>query len=116
MGSISKNFDRLGNRLSDRVGDLRSSVSHTLDDLGDRAAKMNRHEGSITSRLENLTSALPSSTWLALAGGALAGSIVLKAFHKNHASMFIGGFAPTFLLLGIYNKLVKVHGSDRFSR
>ena len=115
MGTLSKNFDRFGNQISDRVGDLRSNVSHKLDDLGDKASAMNRHEGSLTSRLENLTSALPSSTWLALAGGAIVGSIVLKAFGKSHASMFVGGFAPTFLLIGVYNKLVKLHGSDRFS-
>jgi hypothetical protein len=115
MGTLSKNFDRFGNRIGDRVGDLRSSVSHKLEDLGDKAASLNRHEGSVTSRLENLTSALPSSTWLALAGTSIVGSIVLKAFGKSHAALFVGGLAPTFLLIGVYNKLVKLHGSDRFS-
>ena len=115
MGTLSKNLDRFGHQIGDRVGDLRSSVSDKLDDLSSKASATNRHEGELTSRLENLTAALPSSTWLALAGGALAGSIVLKAFGKSHAAMFIGDFAPVFMLIGVYNKLVKLHGSDRFS-
>jgi hypothetical protein len=28
-------------------------------------------------------------------------------------ALFVGHWAPTFLLLGIYNKLVKLLGSDR---
>jgi hypothetical protein len=31
---------------------------------------------------------------------------------KSHAALFVGQWAPTFLLLGIYNKLVKLHGSE----
>jgi hypothetical protein len=30
--------------------------------------------------------------------------------HKN--STFVGQWAPTFLILGLYNKLVKVAGSE----
>ena len=104
MGTLSKNFDRLGHE----IGSLRSN-------LADKAASMNRHEGTVTSRMENLTSALPSSTWLALAGGALVGAVALKAFRKNHTALFISGLAPTFLMIGLYNKLVKLHGSDRLS-
>jgi hypothetical protein len=104
MGTLSKNFDRFGRE----IGSLRSTVV-------EKAASLNRHEGTVTSRMENLTSALPSSTWLVLAGGSLVGAIVLKAFRKNHTALFISGLAPTFLMIGLYNKLVKLHGSDRFS-
>jgi len=31
----------------------------------------------------------------------------------KHRSQFNGQWAPSFLLLGIYNKLVKVAGSDK---
>jgi hypothetical protein len=32
---------------------------------------------------------------------------------KKEASLFVGQWAPTFLILGLYNKLVKIAGSDR---
>jgi hypothetical protein len=39
---------------------------------------------------------------------------VLQATGKRHASLFVGQWAPAFLLLGVYNKLVKQLGSDRY--
>ena len=115
MGSLSKNFDRFGRGVGSRVGELRSNVREKLEDLGDRVGSMNREEGAFTSRIENLTAALPSSTWLALAGASIIGSIVLKAMDKDKAANFVGEWVPTFLLIGIYNKLVKLHGSSRES-
>jgi hypothetical protein len=32
---------------------------------------------------------------------------------RKQNALFVGQWAPTFLLLGIYNKLVKQFGSDR---
>jgi hypothetical protein len=45
----------------------------------------------------------------------------MPATNKKQASIFVGQGAAPFLLLGIYNKLVKQHGSDvnresRFTR
>jgi hypothetical protein len=35
---------------------------------------------------------------------------------KEHASTFVGQWAPTFLILGLYNKLVKQLGADHTDR
>jgi hypothetical protein len=40
-------------------------------------------------------------------------SAALQLGGKQHASVFVGQWAPSFLLLGVYNKLVKQLGSDR---
>jgi hypothetical protein len=32
---------------------------------------------------------------------------------KNHASLFVGDWVAPLLLFGVYNKIVKVQGSDR---
>ncbi|TWT97446.1 hypothetical protein Pla100_26000 [Neorhodopirellula pilleata] len=32
--------------------------------------------------------------------------------NEKQKALFVGNWAPTFLLLGIYNKMVKLHGSD----
>jgi hypothetical protein len=42
----------------------------------------------------------------------MAVSVGFQAAGKKHAALFVGQWAAPFLLLGIYNKLVKIHGSD----
>jgi len=69
-------------------------------------------EDQFTAAIEKTTSKIPTSTYLVLALGAMAVSATLQAFNKKHESMFVGQWAAPFLLLGIYNKLVKQHGSD----
>jgi hypothetical protein len=38
---------------------------------------------------------------------------MLKLLGREHVSLFVGQWAPTLLILGLYNKLVKQLGSDR---
>lgn len=69
-------------------------------------------EGTVARAIEQQTAKLPSDTFLWIAGGAIAGSLTLKLLGRNHESLFVGQWVPTFLILGLYNKLVKVAGSD----
>jgi hypothetical protein len=69
-------------------------------------------EDQFTAAIEKSTSRIPTSAYLVLALGAMAVSAGLQAWNKKHESLFIGQWAAPFLLLGIYNKLVKQHGSD----
>lgn len=69
-------------------------------------------EGPIARAIEQQTAKLPSDTFLWLAGGSIAASLALKLAGQDHKALFVGQWAPTFLLLGIYNKIVKVAGSD----
>jgi hypothetical protein len=43
-------------------------------------------------------------------------SAIFKASGKDHAALFVGQWAAPFLLLGVYNKMVKQHGSDADSQ
>ena len=43
---------------------------------------------------------------------AIGVSATLQMMGKQSASVFVGQWAPTLLILGLYNKLVKQHGSD----
>lgn len=70
-------------------------------------------EGPIAKSIEQQTARLPSDTFLWLALGSILISLTFQATGKARNSLFVGQWAPTFLLLGIYNKLVKQHGSDR---
>lgn len=69
-------------------------------------------EGRVAKSIEQQTAKLPSDLFLWAAGGAIIGSLVLKSQKRDTDALFVGQWAPTFLLLGIYNKLVKLHGSD----
>ena len=73
-----------------------------------------RHsEGAVARGIEHYTAQLPSDVFLWAAGASILGSLTLMASGNRHGSLFVGQWAPTFLLLGIYNKIVKVAGSDR---
>jgi hypothetical protein len=70
-------------------------------------------EGPVARQIEHYTAQVPSDVFLWAAGGSILGSLALMASGNRHGSLFVGQWAPTFLLLGLYNKIVKVAGSDR---
>ena len=72
-------------------------------------------EGTMARRIEEQTAKLPSDTFLWAAIGAIGAAAVMQATNKKHASLFIGQWVAPLLLFGVYNKIVKVAGSDRFS-
>lgn len=69
-------------------------------------------EDQLTAAIEKYSSQTPSSVFLGLALGSMAISAGLHLANKKHEAQFVGQWAAPFLLLGIYNKLVKQHGSD----
>jgi hypothetical protein len=69
-------------------------------------------EGTLTKAMETQTAKLPSTTFLWAAFGSIGASLALQMMGKKEESLFVGQWAPTFLLLGVYNKLVKVMGSE----
>jgi hypothetical protein len=79
----------------------------------ERARRRNAMEGRTTKNIERVTAAIPSSTWLVLAGGTIAGALTLKLLGRDQTANFVGEWVPTILMLGMYNKVVKLMGSDR---
>ena len=69
-------------------------------------------EGPVARAIEQRTAKLPSDTFLWAAGASILTSLTLKMMRKDEGALFVGQWAPMFLLLGIYNKLVKQLGSD----
>lgn len=70
-------------------------------------------EGPVARAIENQTARIPSDAFLWAAIGSMATSATLHLMGNKQASVFVGQWAPTFLILGLYNKLVKQLGSDR---
>lgn len=71
-------------------------------------------EGPVAHAIEQQTAKLPSDTFLWLAGGSIAASLTFKMLGKDKEALFVGQWAPTFLILGLYNKIVKVAGTDQY--
>jgi hypothetical protein len=87
------------------VGITRSSHMRTVTPPEHR-------EGIVAKTIEQQTAKLPSDISLWLAGGAIIGSLILKVNGREKDALFVGQWPAPFLLLGVYNKLVKLHGSD----
>jgi hypothetical protein len=68
--------------------------------------------GRLARAFEEQTAKLPADTFLWAAVASMGVSAALQLTGKRQASLFVGQWAPAFLLLGIYNKLVKEFGFD----
>ena len=83
-------------------------------------------EGKATRAIEKRTSRAPSGVYLALAIGSMVASAAIMITDRGRRGRrmfvrrsqtglanFVGQWAPTLLIMGLYNKLVKQLGSDR---
>lgn len=75
-------------------------------------AEPHEGEGYVARIIEEQTAKIPSDFFLWAAGGSIAASLALKLTGDDRNAVFVGQWAPTFLILGLYNKLVKLHGSE----
>jgi hypothetical protein len=73
-------------------------------------------EDKVTSWVESYSAQLPSSCYLIAAAASIVASLTAKLQRKNHNALFCGQWVAPFLLLGIYNKMVKQDGSDATSK
>jgi hypothetical protein len=85
----------------------------TMEAAEDKLGARSGMEGHVTKRIETATAGIPSLVFLIAAGGAVAGSLTLKIMGRDGAANFVGQWVPTLLMLGLYNKIVKVVGSER---
>jgi hypothetical protein len=73
-------------------------------------------EGEVATMLEHQTAKIPSDVYLWTAVGTMALSLGLIFARKKHLSLFFGQWAPSILIIGLYNKLVKVQGHDQINK
>lgn len=78
-----------------------------------RSEAQQHSEGPVARTIEQQTAKLPSDLFLWASLGSMALSLGLYMTGRKHDSMFFGQWAPSLLIMGLYNKIVKVAGSDR---
>jgi len=91
----------------------------------EKSQKESHKEGPVARAIEEQTAKLPSDIFLWAAGASILVSLGFQLFGSRRglldrlrparapAATFVGMWAPTLLMLGLYNKIVKVAGSDR---
>ena len=67
-------------------------------------------EDQFTKAIERYTGAIPSSAYLALAVGSMLLSLAFQLGGRGKWGNFIAQWAPALLIIGVYNKLVKLEG------
>ncbi len=92
-----------------------SEIKSKGEELKSKADQFNpeHKEGPVATAIEDYTSRLPSDTFLWAALGSMAVSATFKILGREKDALFIGQWAPSFLLLGLYNKLVKMEGFEK---
>jgi len=65
------------------------------------------YEGRTTEAVERKTAKVPSLVYLGLAVGSMAASAALMVTGRRHLANFVGQWAPSILVIGLYNKLAK---------
>ena len=70
-------------------------------------------EGPVARAIESETARAPSDWFLWAALGAMAAAAAFQLREQKQWSLFLGQWAAPLLVFGLYNKLVKVAGSDR---
>ncbi|MHA3774388.1 hypothetical protein ACXR0O_22915 [Verrucomicrobiota bacterium sgz303538] len=64
------------------------------------------------SLIERQTAKFPTDTFLWAAGGSILLSLILKSRGRDKDALFVGQWAPTFVLLSLVSKLAKQFGGD----
>lgn len=102
------------------TSDIKSGASQVVENVKGKLAGMSsasepeaHAEGKVALKIEQQTAKLPSDFFLWAAFSSIGASAFLQLTGRREQSNFVGQWAPTFLILGLYNKLVKVMGSDR---
>jgi hypothetical protein len=75
-----------------------------------------QQEGPVARGIERQTSKIPSDVFLWAGLGSIAISAGFFFAGRKQVGNFIGQWVPTFLLLGVYNKIVKVAGHDKYQQ
>lgn len=71
-----------------------------------------QREGTLSRSIEQQTAKIPSDVFLWGALAVTAVAIVCEVTDRKEKANFFGHWVPAILTLGVYNKLVKLRGSD----
>lgn len=85
----------------------------TTVDLTRSAQSRSPIEGDIAQRIEQQAARVPTISYVGLALASMVTSAVLAVYTERRLlANIVGMWAPSFLLMGIYNKLVRLESEE----
>jgi len=113
---VSEKVSNVAGQVSDKVTtaahDAMDSARGMVQDQPITTPRPEHREGVVARTLEMQTAKIPSDAWLWAAFGSIGLSLAFELSGREKTANFIGHWAPTFLIFGLYNKMVKLQGSD----
>jgi hypothetical protein len=99
-GFCNSGINDLINYMEDRMEEMKQDEQERVENV---------HEGRMTRAVETQTAKIPSISFLTLAIGSLGLSAFTSLVLKNRPlGNFFGLWVPSLLVIGMYNKLVKI--------
>ena len=118
MSTSTTNWQDIGTGQDSSAGGWADSARQMADQARregmepQTGGKHEQREGVVARTIEQQTARLPSDMFLWAALGSIGVSLAFELAGDERKANFVGHWAPTFLILGLYNKMVKLHGSD----
>ena len=103
---------RQGGGVSDTMQRAKDMAGQYMDTEPKAHPRQEHREGPIARAIEQQTARIPSDAFLWAAVGSMGLSLALEVMGEEKKANFVGHWAPTLLIFGLYNKLVKLQGSD----
>lgn len=92
-------------------GDINPASSQSRQSYREAPVVRAEHsENTLTRIVEQQAAKLPSDYFLIAALGAMSMSLGLELQGKRFAARYVGMWVAPLLIMGVYNKLVKVFG------
>ncbi len=93
---------------------IKEKAKDAVQDIKEGLESGHKHheEDRWTTAIEDATKKIPSGAFLGFALCSIGASAFFAATGRTRAANFIGLWAPTILIMGMYNKLVKEHEPD----
>lgn len=115
-GTMEHTGSQSGSGMMDQVKNRANEWTHKAEQMMENQPvsmpRPEHREGRIARTLEQQTARIPSDAWLWAAFGSIGLSLAFELSGREKTANFVGHWAPTFLIIGLYNKLVKLQGSD----
>ncbi len=95
--------------------DITEEVKDKAKEVKNKVENFNpdHKEGPVASAIEDYTARIPSDIFLWAALGSMVVSATFKILDREKDALFVGQWAPSFLMLGLYNKFVKMQGYEK---
>jgi hypothetical protein len=103
---IKSTLEKAGNEIKSTVGGAMREANQS--DPHNRGKK----EGPVAKTIESQTVKIPSDVFLWTSFACMGLSLTLKLMKQNSTALFVGQWTTPFLIMGVYNKIVKTMGSE----